>query len=395
MQNILMKAYDAKWTLAGLALAIFILWVSLPFVTPVIFALFMYYITRPVKRKLQRYFKNEALLALVCMLVLTVPLAALIIYLILFATGQLFMFFEQYKLEVIPPGHISDMAQIVSSMGHSFDPDEFKYENFSAVLGQWYGSMKVYSDSIFGIKDFFLAAGMTMADAAFKALLALILTFLLLLDDDRLVKWFNATFPELAREHNGLFVRYAKAVDEDFEQIFFGNMLNILFFTIIAAAIYSLLNVFAPDPAFLIPFPLLLGILSGLFALMPVLGGWMVDIPILLYALAQSLISGAFSKYWWYLVVMAIALFVFVENMPNYLLRPFVSHGKVDVGLLMLAYIVGPIIFGFPGLFIGAMLLVLATHYFGIVVPDLRQRGEAGTGKVGEGIKDDAMNSEK
>jgi predicted PurR-regulated permease PerM len=163
------------------------------------------------------------------------------------------------------------------------------------------------------------------------------------------------------------------------EKVFFGNMLSIVFFAIIAATVYSALNVLAPDPAFVIPFPVLLGIFSGVAALLPILGGWMVDVPIILYALYRSIQAGVFETYGWYLVVMAVVIFVLVENVPNYLLRPFVSHGKVDVGLLMLAYIMGPAIFGFPGLFLGAMLLVIVTHYFRIVVPGIRDDEKTGS----------------
>jgi predicted PurR-regulated permease PerM len=37
----------------------------------------------------------------------------------------------------------------------------------------------------------------------------------------------------------------------------------------------------------------------------------------------------------------------------------------------MFAYILGPIVFGIAGLFLGAIVLVLLTHYFRIVVPQL------------------------
>ncbi len=368
MQSLLKKVYEAKWTLLGIVLIVFLIWVSLPFISPIVFALFMYYITRPVKRKLQPYIRNDALLALACLLLLTLPMIALIAYLIIYATSQLFALIAQPGMPLIPGSteYFAPLANLPLNLS------ELRYQDMGNTFGDWYDQLKIYSESIFSLKDLLMATGMTLADAAFKALLTLILVFFLLLDDDRLVRWFKSTFPGLIEERNSLFLKYAVAVDEDFEHIFFGNMLNIVFFAIIAAVIYWLLGFFAPDPAFVIPVPLLLGLLSGIAALLPVLGGWAIDIPILLYVLAQSLLSGSFQTYWWYWILMAVVIFIFVENLPNYLVRPFVSHGSIDVGMLMLAYIIGPILFGFPGLFLGAMLLVIITHYFKIVVPGLQ-----------------------
>ncbi|WP_424359536.1 AI-2E family transporter [Methanocella sp. MCL-LM] len=371
MQSLLAKLYEAKWALVGIAIVIFIVWISLPYITPIVFALFMYYITRPVKRWLHQYIKNEALVALGCLLLLTLPLVAIILYLILFAIGQLNTFLAQSNIPMLPPGQLTNVSLSISAVQQSFSQGDFKYESLGTTIQEWYDRLSIYWSHIFSLKDLLYSTGMTIVDATFKIILMLLLAFFLLLHDDRMARWFRKTFPGLVTENNELFVRYFKAVDDDFEKVFFGNVLSIVFFAIIATAVYSILNFFAPDPAFVIPFPVLLGIFSGIAALLPILGGWMVDVPILLYALAQSLINGSFSKYWWYLVVMAITIFVLVENLPNYLLRPFVSHGKVDVGLLMLAYILGPVIFGFPGLFLGAMLLVIITHYFRIVVPEI------------------------
>ena len=41
--------------------------------------------------------------------------------------------------------------------------------------------------------------------------------------------------------------------------------------------------------------------------------------------------------------------------------------------VMMFAYILGPIVFGISGLFLSAIVLVLLTHYFMIVVPRLTQ----------------------
>lgn len=135
--------------------------------------------------------------------------------------------------------------------------------------------------------------------------------------------------------------------------------------------VYSILNFFAPDPTFVIPYPMLMGVLLGIAALLPLVGPWTVDIPILLYIMVRTLMAGTLLPNIGFYVLMVVAIFVFAETLPGYVLRPFISHGRVNVGLLMFAYILGPIVFGISGLFLGVIVLVLLTYYFKIVVPRL------------------------
>jgi predicted PurR-regulated permease PerM len=368
------KAFEIKWLIIGALIMLGLLWMAMPFITPIVFALFLYYIARPVKRRLQPYVKNESLLTLLCLLAIALPVLVVLGYALILVMGQINSLLSSIGMPSLPPGPLSNMTAVAPLLQQEPAAGGYDIGNVTATLQNIYGQLE--RSTIIGIKDVLVSTGLTLVDILFKFSLMIIVTFLLLLGDDRLVAWFSRTFPAAARERNGALVRFAKAVDSDLEAVFFGNMLSVIIFGIIAVIVYSVLNFFAPDPAFLIPYPLLLGILCGLFAFMPILGPWMIDVPILLYAAARSLMTGTFTEHWWYLVVMAVTISIFVENLPNYLLRPFVSHGNVDVGLLMLAYIVGPLVFGIPGLFIGAILLVLATNYFGVIVPEMQGIGQ-------------------
>jgi predicted PurR-regulated permease PerM len=214
---------------------------------------------------------------------------------------------------------------------------------------------------------------MTIADIIFKLFLMLIIAFYLLRDDERLKAWFVAMFPELVHEHDDMLLRYGRAVDEDLEKIFFGNILSIVFFAIVAAFIFSMLNVFAP-PSMTIPSPILLGILCGVSALLPVVGMYVVTVPLFIYILVESLAAGTLMSHLAFFVVAAAVVVIFVQTLPEFVLRPFMARGKVNTGLLMFAYILGPIVFGIAGLFIGAIVLVLLTHYFTIVVPAITRK---------------------
>jgi hypothetical protein len=65
---------------------------------------------------------------------------------------------------------------------------------------------------------------------------------------------------------------------------------------------------------------------------------------------------------------LAVAVVV-VDTIPDFLIRPYVSGNRTHVGLLMFAYILGPIAFGFYGIFLGPILLVLFAQFFRTVAP--------------------------
>jgi predicted PurR-regulated permease PerM len=274
-------------------------------------------------------------------------------------------------LQSIPQGPLTNMSNTVSQMQHNLTMENVLSGNFNAIVPQdWYQALSGYGSSIAGLQQLVISTGMTIADIIFKLFLTLAIAFYLLRDDDRLKAWIAQTFPAMMREHDGMLVKYYQAVDEDLEKIFFGNILSIVFFAIVAAIVFNLLNVFAP-PTMQIPSPIFLGILCGASALVPAVGMYMVTVPLFLYILVKSLVAGTLVPNLGFFIGMVIVVVLFVQTLPELVLRPFMARGRVNTGLLMFAYILGPIVFGVAGLFIGAIVLVLLTHYFRIVVPAL------------------------
>ncbi len=160
-----------------------------------------------------------------------------------------------------------------------------------------------------------------------------------------------------------------KGVDTDLQKIFFSNLLSIVFFAIIAVVSYHLLNLIAP-PSLQIPSPILLGILTGVAALIPIIGMWLVVGPLTIYLIINSLIAGTFLANIGIFVFMFLFIFIFVTTVPGFVVGPYLARGNVNTGLLMFAYIIGPLVFGITGIFIGAIVLVLLTNYFRTVVPE-------------------------
>jgi len=116
----------------------------------------------------------------------------------------------------------------------------------------------------------------------------------------------------------------------------------------------------------------LLGILCGLGIFIPVIGMKLIWIPLAIYLVIQAYLNGILSIAWWFLLLYLVVVFVVVDFTPDILLRPHISGKHVHSGAMLLAYIFGIVVFGFLGLFLGPMILIIATNFIKIVLPELR-----------------------
>ena len=72
-----------------------------------------------------------------------------------------------------------------------------------------------------------------------------------------------------------------------------------------------------------------------------------------------------------YVVGFLVLSVVIVDTIPDFVLRPYFSGERTHVELSMLAYIFGPIVFGFYGLFFAPIVLVLALTFADTALPRL------------------------
>ncbi|PSP76427.1 AI-2E family transporter [Halobacteriales archaeon QS_1_68_20] len=164
--------------------------------------------------------------------------------------------------------------------------------------------------------------------------------FYLLRDDHRLSSWIGTNLSD----DPGVLDAYLDAVDEDLHSIFFGNILNAAITGTIGAITYSLLNLFA-SPGLSVPYAVLVGLLTGVASLIPIVGMKLVYVP--------------------------VSVYLFARLIPDLVLRPYISGRNLHVGMVMMAYVLGPLLFGWYGIFLAPLLLVLAFHFARIILPEL------------------------
>jgi predicted PurR-regulated permease PerM len=95
----------------------------------------------------------------------------------------------------------------------------------------------------------------------------------------------------------------------------------------------------------------------------------LVYVPVATYLLAVSAADGFAGA--WFVAVFALVSLVVVDTIPDLVLRPYVSGRNLHVGAVMVAYTLGPLLFGWYGIFLLPVLLVLVVHFVRIVLPEL------------------------
>ncbi|RLM62634.1 AI-2E family transporter [Halorubrum sp. Atlit-26R] len=201
-----------------------------------------------------------------------------------------------------------------------------------------------------------------VATAVLHGFILLAGTYYLLTDGSRLVGWFLDTF-----DNTGILKRYATAVDDELSSILFGNILNALVTGIIGVLVFLSYNLIAPGIVS-VPFPPFVGALTGVGSLIPVVGMKIVYLPVGVILAVAAIAAGEPSALG-FVVLFLLLTFVVVDTIPDFLIRPYVSGKRTHIGLLMFAYILGPITFGFYGIFLAPVLLVLVAQFFRIVTP--------------------------
>jgi predicted PurR-regulated permease PerM len=352
------RARAAWWTL-GFALAGALLFVTYSFVGTFVFGVFIYYATRPIHRRLKRRLRPPSLAAAVSLFALALPALLLVLYALAVALQQVAPLLRQSGAAEAPTivqpyinatGAVSGPDELFRAASRSSAQDLLSGETLATVLS----SLQQVGDSIT-----FLGIG------AIHLFVMLALAFYLLRDDYRLARWFRTRFAD----DTGVLEAYLRAVDRDFNNIFFGNILNAVLTGSIGVIVYSLLNVVSP-PGVSIPAAALVGLLAGVASLIPVVGMKLVYIPVTIYMGALAVVGGNEGALWFVLVFAGVSLVV-VDTIPDLVLRPYVSGRSLHVGAVMIAYTFGPLLFGWYGIFLAPMLLVLVVHFARIVLPEL------------------------
>ncbi|EJN59318.1 AI-2E family transporter [Halogranum rubrum] len=340
------KRIRLLWLALGLVCALILFYSVYTFIGTFVFGVFIYYAVRPIYRRLNVRIASPTLAAFLSMFLLVLPALLIVVVTLGIAVEELLRFVRNSDLEGLEAALSPYVNDIVSNVGldaiMSGNIDTLTLQQVLAIVTQLVSFVGL------GVLHLFIM---------------LALAFYLLRDGSRLSALCLRCVP------HETFEAYGRAVDKDLKNVYFGNIANAVFTGTIGAITYTTLNFFAPVGA-AIPYPALLGLLTGVASLIPVVGMKLVYFPVAAYMAGLLVVSGQVGALW-FVVAFALLSLIVVDTIPDVVLRPFVSGGTLHSGTLMLTYIFGSLLFGWYGIFLAPLLLVVVVEFVRIPLPTL------------------------
>ncbi|WP_277541426.1 AI-2E family transporter [Haloarcula laminariae] len=332
------------WWVVAAVLGAITAWILFTYVGTFVLGLFLYYVARPAYRRFRAKLR-PSIAAATALLALAVPVVLLVGYTLAIAAQELARLQQSIDL-----GPLTDQLEPYLDVSEVVQDPQMLLQNPDIV-----NAGQLVAEGALGYVPI-------VGTALINVFLALAVAFYLLRDGPRLGRWVRETFSD---QEEFLSV-YLTEVDEDLGSVYFGNILNAFAIVIVAAFVYIALNAFAPADG--IPYPALMAVLAGAASLIPVVGMKLVYVPLSIGLFARAILGG---DPLWFPAAFVVATVVFVDFIPDLVLRPYVSGRNLHVGLVMIAYVIGPLLFGWYGLFLGPLLLVVVYHFARLVLPVL------------------------
>jgi len=188
------------------------------------------------------------------------------------------------------------------------------------------------------------------------------LAFYLLRDDYKIAQWFRRSF-----EHQPAAVTFVEQVDADLTTIYTGNLITIG--RVASSPSVPTTSWTSSSAGTGVQFPFLLGLLTGVATLIPAIGMKLIYYPYTGYLVWQVVSKGEGSL--WFPVVFFLVTVVVVDVIPDFFIRSYVSKGELNMGLLLLTYVLGVVAFGWYGVFFAPIVLVVFIHFVRDILPVL------------------------
>ncbi|WP_435334267.1 AI-2E family transporter [Haloarchaeobius sp. TZWWS8] len=339
------------WLAAGFVLVSVVAFALFDYIGSVVTALFLYYATRPLHRRLDDHVEHSNLQVVATVLVVLLPMVAVLGYGLLLGLQELNTVLSGSSME----GYRNSLQPYIGLAKHGH------------LEALWQVAQGKTSSSVMATARSALKPALGAATVVFAVLSRLFLIsvflFYLLRDDHKLRAWFLGSV-ELDDRTRDL----VESVDDDLETVFFGNLAVVAVSAGIATVTYLLLNLVVPGPD-IVTIPILLGLLTGMGMLIPVIGMKLVYLPYAGYLVFAAL-AGSIPM-WYPLVFLAVAALL-VDTIPDFFVRSLLAaRSGIHMGLILLGYVLGTMVFGWYGLFLGPLVVVLVVHFGKTVFPRL------------------------
>ncbi|MFC6826110.1 AI-2E family transporter [Halopelagius fulvigenes] len=365
------------WWVFILVLAAAAAFIAYSFVGMFVLGVFGYYATRPIYQRLKSTLGSDSISAALTLLVVLLPIFALVS----FAGFQLFQQIQQSLGGVTGPLALVEQYFGIGPLGSE------QRRTLASVLQNPQQLVTNPQQTLQKV----LQTGLQVVSAIISTLLllalAVTLSYFLLKNDEEL----SDALRRLFGGGDTTAYAYASAVDEDLESVFFGNFLFVVVMAIIAAAAYWGTNVLAPS-GLSVPMVFVLAFLTGVASLIPIVVGKVIYLPVVGYLGLQAIRLGGNQLV--FVAGVLVAYFLLLDILPQTFLQPYITGRQLDMVMMMFAYLLGPVLFGWYGFFLLPIVFILMLEAIRIVLPEL-VHGEAltPTASIGESVGADPVSA--
>lgn len=310
---------------APIILIIFLLALSLCIVVPVLnmvlLGAILAYCIRPINKRIQKKIKNASVSTVLSIIVVVIPLILLLIYM-----GAEIITFISESIVGIPSLSQNSLNETLSAV----IPPEY-ISTITSSINQALNQIGGY------VMDSLGSVISAAADFYLDVFILICSVFYFARDGDRLFSFIKDFIPESNME---FFNRTVYTIKDVLKSVFYGHFLTSFIIGVIAAIGYSILGY---------PYGIFLGILTGIFQLIPVFGPWPIYWALAIY----QFFNGD------YIGVILVLLFGFGLSLSDMYIRPALSAHYADIHplILLIGFLVGPLIYGLAGFILCPLLL--------------------------------------
>lgn len=298
-----------------------------PFLDTFAYAVVFVYMALPIYKFCNR-FLNKTLSAIVAILFYIVPIILVGIYFIFTVVNIL--------LNTNPDSILSFLDSIL------------KYQYFSYINTIVNKELITeYSKAIFTfLVNFITQRLLDFGYLIIKIIIVLFLTFYFLRDGDKIKELCLDLTPPYYKESMNIYLYY---LHQSYKNLFITNVNISIIIGILAYIGYKI---------FSIPNSELLAILTGIFALLPIVGSWTVYVLLSIY----YILLGEYYK--------ALAIFIygqiFLSLAPDFIIRPYLVNKETDIHpvLVVIAFLIAPLTLGIVGFAVGPIVVGALYAYY-------------------------------
>jgi predicted PurR-regulated permease PerM len=322
------------------------------FIGTFVLGLFLYYAARPIHRRVDELVAGDTVAVLTTLVLFDLPFLAVSGYVLLVGARE---------LESLSAVTLDGVGSVLVGSP----------ERFEQFLEAPVAYVTQVDDAV--LQERLLTGAGVLGEIAtlfVHLTLAYALAFFLLRDGAKLVGWARETIGEPAGGNGdeGSLWTYLRLVDRDLRVVYFGNIRTVFVVALLGVVVYNGLNAIAP-PGLSVPVPTLLAVATGIATLIPLVVGKVVYLPVAGYLTLRALEVN--SAQLWFPIAFVTVAFLVLDAFPITVVRPYLAGQTTHGGLMMFAYVLGGLMFGWYGLFLGPLLLVCSLNLFRVALGDL------------------------